>query len=78
MAGEGFGSTFTETVDTEMGQTPFVIDHWNTLIPIANPVTPEFGAEGDVITPGPAITAQTPDPIVGMFAASTVAVAQIV
>ena len=59
-------------------QVPFVMVHTNVFTPVVNPVTPEFGSVTSVTTPVPAVTVQSPVPIVGAFAAKVAVGLQIV
>ena len=68
----GYESTKTETVLVEAGQTPFTIDHSNTLFPVASVVTPEEFKVGVVTEEPPEITDHVPIPTTGMFALSVV------
>ena len=47
-----------------------MIVHTNVFTPVVKPVTPLVGDVGVVTTPVPAVTVQTPVPVVGVFAES--------
>ena len=65
-------------VEDDDGQTPLLIVHCNTFVPIATAVTPEVSSVGFEIFIAPDINVQEPVPIAGVFPAKTVAVAQMV
>lgn len=60
------------------GQTPLLMVHWKTFVPIAIAVTADVFNVGVVTVAPPEINVHKPVPITGVFPASTVAVAQIV
>ena len=74
----GFASCCMVTVDVLAGQTPFVICHSKSFIPMPKPNTCEFGKVGDTTKPGPLITFQEPTPTIGVLPASVAVLAQIV
>ena len=59
-------------------QVPLLIAHTNVFNPVVNPVTPLVGDVGTVTTPVPAITVQSPVPVVGVLAARVAVGLQIV
>ena len=50
-------------------QVPLLIVHANVFTPVVNPVTPLVGELGVVTVAVPAVTVQTPVPIIGVLAA---------
>ena len=62
----------------EAAQTPFEIDHLNTLFPMESPDTPEVDDVALSKMAVPEITVQSPVPIVGEFAEREAVVEQIV
>ena len=59
-------------------QVPLLIVQLNVFTPVVNPVTPDVGEPGVVTVAVPAVTVQTPVPIIGVFAASVAVALQIV
>ena len=59
-------------------QVPFVIVHTNVFTPVVKPVTPEVGEAGVVTVAVPAVTVQTPVPIIGVLAAKVDVALQMV
>ena len=59
-------------------QVPFVIVQVKVFTPVVNPVTPDVGLVGVVTVAVPAVTVQTPVPIIGVFAAKVDVALQIV
>ena len=57
---------------------PLLIVHTNVFTPVVKPVTPLVGLVGVVTVAVPAVTVQTPVPIIGVFAASVDVALQIV
>jgi len=74
----GKTSLIMATVEVDGGHVPLVIVHWNTLVPIEIPVTPELGEDGIDITPVPESKLQTPVPITGELPANVAVPIQIV
>ena len=60
------------------GQVPLLIVHTNVFTPVVKPVTPLVGELGVVTVAVPAVTVQTPVPIIGVFAAKVAVALQIV
>ena len=59
-------------------QVPLLIVHTNVFTPVVKPVTPLVGFVGVVTVAVPAVTVQTPVPIIGVLAASVAIALQIV
>ena len=59
-------------------QVPFVIVQMKVFTPAVNPVTPLVGLVGVVTVAVPAVTVQTPVPIIGVLAAKVPVGEQIV
>ena len=55
-----------------------MIVHTKVFTPVVKPVTPLVGLVGVVTTPVPAVTVQTPVPVVAVFAAKVAFGEQIV
>ena len=60
------------------GQVPLVIVHTKVFTPVVKPVTPLVGLVGVVTVAVPAVTVQSPVPVVGVLAASVAAGEHIV
>jgi hypothetical protein len=65
-------------VEDDDGQTPLLIVHCNTFVPIATEVTAEVSSVGVEILATPDTNVHKPVPMAGVFPANTVDVAQIV
>jgi hypothetical protein len=76
-AGVGGAYRVIDMVDVCTGHVKYEIAHWYTLTPTPMPVTPVVGEDKVVGVPTPETTVHAPVPVVGVFAAITVAVAQI-
>jgi hypothetical protein len=72
----GFGSRITVTVLLEEGQLPLEIVHTKRFVPMLKPFTALLGEEGLETVAVPAVTVQSPVPVVGVFAASVAEAAQ--
>ena len=59
-------------------QVPLLIVHTNVFTPVVKPVTPLVGFVGVVTVAVPAVTVQTPVPIIGLLAAKVDVALQIV
>ena len=59
-------------------QVPLLIVHTNVFTPVVKPVTPLVGLVGVVTVAVPAVTVQTPVPIIGVLAAKVPVGEQIV
>ena len=59
-------------------QVPLLIVHTNVFTPVVKPVTPLVGLVGVVTVAVPAVTVQSPVPIIGVFAAKVDVALQIV
>ena len=57
---------------------PLLIVQVNVFTPVVKPVTPDVGLVGVVTVAVPAVTVQTPVPIIGVFAAKVDVALQIV
>ena len=66
----GSWSTLIVIVSVLAAQVPLLIVHTKVFTPVVKPVTPLVGDVGVVTTPVPAVTVQTPVPVVGVFAES--------
>jgi hypothetical protein len=67
----GKASIFITTVSFDTGQTPLEIVHVRVSEePTVKPVIPEVAPPGVVTVDAPDITAQTPDPVIGVFPAN--------
>lgn len=70
-------STVTITSSEEEGQTPLLIVHRNTLLPIESPDTVVVGFAAFAKTPVPETMVQRPEPIIGAFPCKGVTVEHI-
>ena len=59
-------------------QVPLLIVHTKVFTPVVKPVTPLVGLVGVVTVAVPAVTVQTPVPIIGVFAAKVAVGEQMV
>ena len=73
----GTTSWLTLKVAEDEGQTPFVMVHSNTLVPVLKPETPVLAEDEEVILPVPETRLQLPVPIEGTFAEIVVLFEQI-
>jgi hypothetical protein len=55
------------TVEFDTGQTPLLMLHWKTLVPVPSAVTPLVGLLGVVMVPKPDSSVQLPSPITGVL-----------
>ena len=74
----GEASLIIVTVSTDDGQDPLLIVQTNVFAPTESPVTPDDGSAGVVTVADPAITDQSPVPVVGVLPANVVVVEQTV
>ncbi len=70
--------TLMVTVDDEEAQGELEIVHWKTFAPTLNPVTPDVGDDGVVITPDPLTNVHRPVPVIAVFPARVAVVPQMV
>jgi len=75
---KGTAPFIISTSSKESGQGAFEIVQRKVEVPANKPVRPEFGLEGVVILPLPAINVHTPDPTPGILPANVVVLEQIV